>query len=433
MSAAPNSSLFRKTLHTFATLLITQGSTIAAGIATARAFGPAGKGVLALAAILVMFAVTTGDGVRSAVAFQMGREKRDARAVWGTALRLIFVAGPLGAVVLIALWRLSPAQPAYVWAALAFPFALYVQSVGVIYLLRDRVERINVQNTATIGAGVSIVTLLLVTLGHASLTLVLAVWVASYVVGAIWATTGVRGLLGGNPILWAKGLMRQQLAFGSKISLSSNVTFLALRVDVLIVSALLPPAMLGIYTLALASGEVLFNLSKAVLWSATGRIAMLEFEDSAALCARIVRSIVAMQFAAGLLLFAFGPWLIDIVYGTRFAQSGSVLRLLLPGIIFYSADGILSTFIAVRAGRPGLLLALECMTLALIATITFVSIAKLGIYAGALAHTIAFIVSYAVKVGLFMRLSGLGLADVLLPRPADLPYALRLRRGAAGT
>jgi O-antigen/teichoic acid export membrane protein len=299
--------------------------------------------------------------------------------------------------------------------------------------LRDRVERINIQNTATIGAGVSIVTLLLVTLAHASLTLVLEVWVASYVIGALWAATGVRGLLGGDPNLRAKGLMRQQLAFGSKISVSSNVTFLALRVDVLIVSALLPPALLGIYTLALASGEVLFNLSKAVLWSATGQIAMLEFEDSAALCARIVRSIVAMQFAAGLLLFAFGPWLIDIVYGTRFAQSGSVLRLLLPGIIFYSADGILSTFIAVRAGRPGLLLALECMTLALIATITFVSIAKLGIYAGALAHTIAFVVSYAVKVAIFMRLSGLGALDVLLPRPADLPYALRLRRGAAGT
>ena len=54
MTAAPKSSLFRKTLHTLATLLITQGSTIAAGIATARAFGPSGKGVLALAFILVV-------------------------------------------------------------------------------------------------------------------------------------------------------------------------------------------------------------------------------------------------------------------------------------------------------------------------------------------------------------------------------------------
>jgi O-antigen/teichoic acid export membrane protein len=433
VTAAPKSSLFRKTLHTLATLLITQGSTIAAGIATARAFGPSGKGVLALAFILVTFAVTTGEGVKSAVAFQIGREKRDSRAVWGAALKLIFGAAPIGTAVLLVLWRLQPAQPAYLYAALAFPFALYVQSVGVLYLLRDRVERINVQNTATIGAGVSIATLALVTLVHASVAVLLAVWVASYVAATIWAASGVRELIGGAPILRGGGLLRQQVTFGSKISLSSNVTFLALRIDVFIVSAMLSPALLGIYTLALASGEVLYNLSRAILWSSTGQVAMLEFENSAALCARIVRSIVAMQFAAGLILFAFGPWLIDLVYGSRFAESGSVLRLLLPGIIFYSADGMLSYFIAVRAGRPGLLLALECVTLVLIAGITFVSITRLGIYAGALGHTTAFLVSYALKATIFVRLSGLRARDVLLPRLSDLPYALRSRLRVAGT
>jgi len=425
VTAAPKSSLFRKTLHTLATLLITQGSSIAAGIATARVLGPAGKGVLALAFILVTFAVTTGEGVRSAVAFQIGREKRDPRSVWGAALQLIFAAAPVGTVVL--LWRLEPAQPAYLYAALAFPFALYVQSVGVLYLLRDRVEQINVQNTATIGAGVSILTLALVTLVHASVAVLLAVWVASYVAATIWAASGVRALIGGAPILRGATLLRQQVFFGSKVSLSANVTFLALRIDVFIVSAMLSPALLGIYTLALASGEILYNLSRAVLWSSTGQIAMLEFEDSAALCARIVRSIVAMQFAAGTILFACGPWLINLVYGTRFAESGGILRLLLPGIIFYSADGMLSYFISVRAGRAGLLLGLECLTLVLIAGITFVSIAKLGIYAGALAHTTAFLVSYAIKAAIFVRLSGTRAIDVLVPRFSDLPYALRMR------
>jgi O-antigen/teichoic acid export membrane protein len=431
VSPAPPSSLFRKTLHTLATLLITQGSSIAAGIATARSFGPAGKGTIALAFILVTFAVTTGEGIRSAVASQIGREKRDARAVWGTALQLILSTAPIGIVVLLVLWRLSPAQPAYLYAALAFPFALYVQSVGVVYLLRDRVERINVQNTATIGAGISLATLVLVVFAHASVPVILAVWVGSYVAAAIWAATGVNELIGGAPILRDTGLLRQQFVFSSKVALSSNVTFLALRIDVFIVSAMLSPALLGIYTLALASGEILYNLSRAVLWSSTGQVAILEFEESAALCARIVRSIVALQFCAGLVLFAFGPWLIDLVYGTRFVQSGSILRLLLPGIIFYSADGMLSYFISVRAGRPALLLALECMTLALIAGITFVSIARLGIYAGALAHTVAFLVSYAVKATIFVRLSGLRPVDVLLPRPSDLPYALRMRLRAA--
>jgi O-antigen/teichoic acid export membrane protein len=383
--------------------------------------------VLALSSILLTFALTTADGVRDAVAYQIGREKCDARAVWGTALRVIAVTAPIGVGILLLIWRFSNGQQAYLYAALAFPFAMYVQAVGIVYLLRDRVERINIQNASTIGGGGSLLTLALVLIFHAPLWVVLTAWVVTYVAAAIWATTGVPDLLGRGPIGERAGLLREQVVFASKVSLTSNVTLLALRVDVFIVTAMLSPALLGIYTLALATAEVMWNLSRAVLWSSVGKIATLDFQESAELCARIVRSIVGLQFCAGIVLFAFGPWLIDLVYGTRFNESGNVMRLLLPGVIFYSADGMLSYFISVKSARPGLLLGMECATLVLTAAITFLSISRLGIYAGALAHTISYLVSYSVKVAIFVRLSGIRPLDVLLPRPADLPGAFRLR------
>jgi O-antigen/teichoic acid export membrane protein len=430
--AKPN--LLRKIFHTFATLVFGQGASIAAGIATAHAFGPSGKGVLALGMILLTFAVTTADGVRDAVAYQIGREKLEPRAVWGTALRLLGVLAPIGAGFFFVLWRFSPGQLAFLFAAIAFPFALYVQAAGVLYQLRDRIEKINVQNAATIGGGISIVTLALVTLFHASVETVLLLTAAAYAAAALWAMSGVRELIGGRANLRAVGLIREQIVFGSKVALSSNVTLLALRVDVFVVGALLSPSLLGIYTLALSTGEVLYNVSRAVLWSSTGQIATLDFEASAALCARIVRTLVALQAVAAALLFAVGPWLITLVYGARFAESGGVLRLLLPGVIFYSADGMLSYFIAVKSARPGILLAMECVTLCLTFAITYFAIARIGIYAGALAHTIAFLVSYAVKSTIFVRLSGLAPRDVLLPRRSDLAGLVRLGRrpGATG-
>ncbi len=430
MSPGKETSLLRKTLHTLATLVFGQGASILAGIATAHAFGPVGKGIIALSGILLNFAFTTADGVRDAVAFQIGREKLEARAVWRTALRVIAVTAPLGSAILLVLWRFSPDQPAYLYSALAFPFAFYIQAVGMIYLLRDRVEQINVQNAVTIGGGGSLLTLALVVIFHAPLWVVLSAWVATFVVGTIWATAGVPALLGREPIGDTAGMLRQQLVFASKVSLTSNVTLLALRVDVFIVTAMLAPALLGIYTLALASAEVMWNLSRAVLWSSVGKIATLEFADSAELCARIVRSIVALQLCAGAVLFAFGPWLIDHIYGARFDQSGNVMRLLIPGVIFYSADGMLSYFISVRAARPGLLLGMECITLVLTAAITFLSISRLGIYAGALAHTTSYLVSYLVKVVIFVRLSGISPVDVLLPKPADLVGSFRLRKAS---
>ncbi len=426
MSRGPN--LLRKIFHTFATLAFGQGASIAAGIATARAYGPAGKGVLALALILLTFAVTTADGVRDAVAYQIGREKLEPRAVWGTALRLLALLAPAGSGIFFVLWRCSPGQLAFLFAAIAFPFALYVQAAGVLYQLRDRIEKINVQNAATIGGGISLVTLVLVALVHVPVETVLLVTAGAYAAAALWAMSGVRELIGGAPELGARGLLREQIAFGSKVALSSNVTLLALRVDVFVVGALLAPSLLGIYTLALSTGEVLYNVSRAVLWSSQGQIATLEFEASAALCARIVRSLVAVQALAAAALFVFGPWLIALVYGARFAESGGVLRLFLPGIIFYSADGMLSYFIAVKCARPGILLAMECVTLILTFAITYVAIAKIGIYAGALAHTIAFLVSYAVKSTIFVRLTGVSPRDVFWPRRSDLAGLARFGR-----
>jgi O-antigen/teichoic acid export membrane protein len=379
--------------------------------------------VISFAAVLLTFAVTTADGIRDAVAFQIGPRRRDAPAVWGTALGVMALAGPLGFAVLFGCWLLVPARPSYLFAACAFPFALFLQTAGIIYLLRDHIERINRKNALTIGGGSSLLILALVLVFHATLWTVMWVWAGVYALAALWSMEGLRAMLGGRALFGA-GLLREQLGFAGKAALSSNVTFLALRVDVFIVSALLAPASLGIYTLALGTGEVLWSVSRALNWSTAGRVAMLDFPAAAALTARAVRSIVAVQFVAGAVLFAVGPWLIDVVYGPRFAAAGPLLRLLLPGMIVYSADGLLSFFISVRAARPGLLLGLETVTLVVCGGITLIAIHTLGIFAGALADTAAYLLSYFVKIGVFIKLSGLPPADVVVPRRSDIPAFL---------
>ena len=434
MNKAPKGGLLRKTLHTFATLLFGQGASVIAGIATAHAFGPAGKGIISFAGILITFAITTADGLRSAVAFQVGSEGQNARAVWHAALRIMAFVAPLSVVVFLVLAYLRASQPAFIYVAVAFPFAMYVQAVGIVYLLRDHVEAINVKNAATIGGGGSLLTLALILIFHASLTVVLWAWVATYVAAAVWSTFGVSALLGARDAargaaLGTRDLVRQQIAFGAKSTLSSNVTFLALRIDVFIVSAMLSPGALGIYTLALATGEVMWGVSRSLLWSSSGRVATLPVAESAALTARVVRSVILLQLGGGVVLFLFGPWLISHIYGARFEASGNILRILLPGMILYSADGMLSYFISVRAGRPGLLLGLECVTLVVCGVVTYATIGRLGIYGAALANTIAYLASFAVKVVFFTRLSDMRVARLLMPTLDDVPTSLRKRLG----
>jgi O-antigen/teichoic acid export membrane protein len=417
-------SLASATLHTFATLLFGQGASIAAGIATAHAFGPVGKGTIALTGVLLTFAVTTADGLKNAIAHQVG-ERRNARAVWNGALRLMALFGPLGAAIFACLYAWTR-EIAYLYVALAFPFSMYVQAVGIVYILRERVERINVKNALTIGGGYSLVVLIVVTVLHAGVNVVLALLVAAYVAAAVWSSFGLGAMLGtaGDR---ARPLVREQLAFVAKSSLSSNVTFLALRVDVFIVSALLGPASLGLYTLALATGEIMWQVSRSVIWSSSGRVAVLDPTASAALTARVVRSLLAIQLVTGSLLFACGPWLIAHVYGARFAESGTILRLLLPGVVLYSADGMLSYYIGVRLGRPGLLLGLETLTLAVCAGATVLLAGRYGLPGAAIADSIAYVLAFCVKVVLFARLGNVSLATIVVPRFDDVPLSVRLR------
>ncbi len=424
-------SLAQKTLHTFATLLFGQGASIAAGIATAHAFGPVGKGVIAFAGVLLTFAFNMAEGIKDAIAYQVGKEQRSLRDVWYASLRLIALLGVIGTGVFLGLYLHDPKQTAFLYVAIAFPFALYVQTIGIAYILRDHVESINVKNALTIGGGYSIATLVLVLVFHIPVWAVMAVWIAAYVVAAVWSSTGLPGLLAETtPRPKAAGLVREQIVFAAKSALSANVTFLALRIDVFIVSALLSPASLGIYTLALASGEVMWQVSRSVIWSSSGRVATYDMDASAALVARIVRSLVAVQLIVGIVLFIAGPWLISHIYGARFEQSGALLRLLLPGLVLYSADGMLSYFIAVRAGRPALLVGLETITLVVCATVTFLAVPRFGMAGAAVADSIAYVLAFAVKVAIFTRMGRFSIAQVLIPRPSDVPefVALRLRR-----
>lgn len=424
---APKLSLAGATLHTFGTIALGTIAQLAAGIATARAFGPAGKGILSFAAVLLTFALTTGNGVRDAIAYQIGTQRKAPRDVWGAALTLLAVLGPLGLIVFLALSLVARSQPAYFFVALAFAPAMYVQTVTVFYQLGGHIARINTRNAITIGTGYWLVTLLLVVFGHAGVAAILWLWVASYVIAALWDSAGLNSLVGGRPRFGNRGLLGGQIAFGTKSALSTTVTFLSLRADVFVVSALLPASALGIYTLAIASAELMLTASRALFWAAEGRIVIAPPAEAAALTARIVRSILALTATCGALVWLVAPTLISLVYGARFAQAGPLLRIVLPGIVAYAADGPLSLYVSVRSGRPGLLLALETGSLAICAGGALAGVHWLGIEGAAIADTATYLIAFAVKIAVVERLSGSSLRDLLIPRASDVPASLRAR------
>lgn len=425
---AKRRGLAGQTFHTLATLLAGQGAQIAAGIAIARAFGPAGKGIVSYAGILIMFALSAADGIKAAIAYQAGAGARSPRSVHGAALIAAGAAALTGTAAFAALAVLYPQQPAYAAVACAFGFALYMHTVSQHYLMAGQVEQVNSRIMLTAGAGGSLAMLAATILG-APLPVVLGIWVLSFVAGAIANGVGLRRITGGAPAFDDAPLIREHATFGAKAALGSFVTLLAQRVDVLIVGALLSPAALGIYTLGLAAGESAWQFSKSLWWSASGRIATEPRADAAALTARVVRTTLAVQAAIAAVLFVAGPWLVVALYGARFAEAGVVLRIVLPGIALYAADGVLRTFITVRDARPAFVTWVECANLVVCAVLTVATIGRYGIEGAAVATTVAYAGAFLVKAWAFSSSTGIAMHELFVPRLGEVAAAVRAPLG----
>ena len=423
--SSPPRSLARSILHTLATIVVAQGAQIVAGIATARAFGPAGKGTINYMGIFVGFAVASADGLRNAIAFQIGNEGIAPRRVWNVATKVIATASPIGFLGFLALYEHDRTQLAFLFVALAFPFALYLQTVNVLYLVRHAIEKINVQNAWTVGAGSSVAIVVAIVFFHASVAAVLAITFAGYAVAAVWAGLGVPRLLadtdGTQP---SSAIVRGQLSYGGKGGLSAIVTLLALRVDILIVGSTLSKPELGIYATAVALAELLLALSRSVTWATTGRIATDSREDAIALVAKVVRSLVIGQTLVAIGMALFGPWAISLFYGNRFAGSAPLLAIVLPRVVFYSADGVVAYFISVRQGRPGVQFAFELATLCCSALATYAALGRYGLRGAAAAATITFVIAFLAKLAYFVHVSRLGWRE-FVPKRSDVPERLR--------
>jgi O-antigen/teichoic acid export membrane protein len=425
MSAAPR-GLARSIAHTLFTIVVAQGAQIVAGIATARAFGPAGKGLISYMGIFLGFAVAAADGLRNAIAYQIGNERIAPARVWATARKLCLALGPVGSLLFVGFYAHDRTQPAFLFVALAFPFALYLQAVNMLYLVRHAIAKINVLSMWTIGAGSSIVIVVAIVAFHASVVAVLSITFLGYVIAAAWAAYGVRALLRGSDGDESRGpLVREQATFGLKGGLSAIVTLLALRIDILIVGSTLSRTQLGLYTTAIALAELLLALSRSVTWATTGRISTDERADAIVLTARVVRSLVYGLAASALVMALAGPWAISLFYGNRFAGAAPLLAIVLPRVVFYSADGVLAAFIAIREGRPGVQFAYEVATLIVCGVSTYAALGRYGLIGAAIAATATFVIAFFAKLAYFVNVTGVGWPAVLVPRTEDVPPRVR--------
>lgn len=417
------------------------GLLFLANILASRALGAVGRAQYALPinlATLVWVIVNLSlDGSTGAM---LARREATLAALSRFLAAAVLLLGGFGAAITIALGLpisdslLAHAPPAaVVLAAAIVPLTLAIQvTVGLLV----RLGALRAYGWSTIAGACLQLTLIavLVLAGAISPTSAIACTVAgllaiSLLLGlAVARRVGLRSLVPS----FERATARRALVEGLAVHPAGVGLQLNLRVDLLIVSALLPARQAGLYSLSTSLASVLY----LALWTLSASSAQIQteaaLEDANRYTIDFVRNSWMFALAAAVGLAAAAWPLIRLVFGAQWTASVLPLIVLTWAAVALSIEAPVRIML-MRMRRARWISTASCAGMLLNVGLNFALIPPLGLVGAALASLGSYSLYAIAMLWLFGRASGLAIGPALRPRKDLLSLASRaVRRGAYG-
>lgn len=399
---------------------------LGASILIARSLGPEGRGLYALPlAVLGVVMAVSHVGLEQSNIFLASR---------GTSARSLWANGTLVAIVIgMIVWLGLAAVAWFVGDELPLPvswFVVAIAQVPVLLLILYWSSVLQLEGRYLVVALLMLVS----TAVHATVIAVL------FAIGAItpfrvltltWLVNGLISLLilAASRRLGVAGMrpdletLRRGLAFGLKVHGGMVAFFLVLRVDQLLVREFNGFRALGLYSLAVTVGELVWLLTDPLAVALLPHQVRARGDGDRRLAFATVRLSVLVSTVAAILVWALAPIGIRLVFGRPFEDAAWLLRLLLPGVIALAASRPLWA-VLLGDGRAGLLTLLGLLVLAVNVALNVMLLPVLGAVGASVASSSAYILLLTSYVVASRRTGVAGWRDVV-PRRADLGRLLR--------
>ena len=196
-------------------------------------------------------------------------------------------------------------------------------------------------------------------------------------------------------------LAGRMLAYGLRAYVAIVVSFLVIRLDLLLVNGYLGSVEAGLYSVAATLADGMFVLPMVVALNLFPRVAR---SDSHEQTAEVFRSI-AVLYGALCLLTIPAAQLIPVVFGDEFEGSIDLYYWLLPGIFCLGLLTILAHHFAGR-GYPKEAAAIWFVGLAVNIAINVAFLPGRGAWVASLASSVAYAILLGLHVLLFVRETG---------------------------
>lgn len=209
----------------------------------------------------------------------------------------------------------------------------------------------------------------------------------------------------------------EALAFGLRGQAGNLFAFLGVRLDLLLVPALLDLRAAGIYFIAVRTSDVVGQVATAAASLVFPEVAVEGRGGSTALTERTTRMTMLVVAVAGLAVAAAGELVLGLAFGRAYLAGTTALLILLVAVLPLSLGRILAADLKGR-GHPGLTsLAMLASVVAGVA-LDLALIGPFGIEGAAVASLGSYALSAGVLIAFYRRVSG-GRLAALVPTAAD--------------
>lgn len=351
----PKSLYGRHALVSSVTSIVLYALGALSGPILARALGPAGRGdIAAVMAPATVLALVLSFGLPSAAAYFVDSVPEPRLLLTAMTFGIV-VGGPICAV----LWLLAPTylaghSPATLAWGRVFLLAMPL-SVGMLAALEvRRRQHPGLSWNCWRGAPLVIPTLLIVLLaltGRLTVGSALAANFVGWLAPAVLLLSRLGG--DGGPARPSLPTFRLMFPYAWRTASMVVAASLTYRLDQVLLVAIVPPADLGLYAVAVMVALLTNPLTSGLSGALFGHLRGEKSESVAAARFRqSLRLTFVLSSAVALVLAVFAPLVLRVVFGAGFEPAATALRLLLPGAVAFDVQGVLTTKL-LSEGRPG--------------------------------------------------------------------------------
>jgi O-antigen/teichoic acid export membrane protein len=406
--------------------LIGLATSFLVGVLVARAFGPEGKGALAVIIQVPSLLVVALDlGMATSTVYFISRgELRPGTAAANSLLLAAVLSVPGGAAVYLLLsgpFAVIPGVSPWTTAVAIclLPLGLVSAWLGGISTGLSNLRlpfRVTVASSSTTLIGLAA----LVATGRGTITTVLALSAAGTAVGIIVVLAGLRRHL--RPLRVDVSAARGMARFSAKAYLSSLAGLMHERQDVLVLGWLAGTAAVGLYSVAVSFAELTWFIPGALAVAILAKGSRRSESSTADYTTRTTRiAVLFMILTTTVSLFAV-PLVIPVIYGGAFAPAMFAFFAILPGVF---ADGVTRILWSYQITRGRLYWRLSLWTMVLNLAVILALVPRFGAVGAALASSVSYTVLGVMVVRRFCADTGAGVSEVLLPQRSDFEVILR--------